>query len=268
MTASTAITALAAPKQPPDRIETTPDMLQIDPRLPDAGAYYCGPVALSNGFMWLASNGFPKLSPTGKDDAQAAMTIQLAGSSYLKTHQNKGTSSPRLMLGALKYLNRQGYDGQVTFEGWRTIDRPFRRQLGLADETPRVTPDLSKFKDLVAAKDNAIVLDIGWYRREDGSDKYTRLGGHWVTLVGYAPATADSGPTLIVHNPDPAAGRETSHDRIEWVELTAGALLGDFQGLPTPAKGFGRLEGITRPKGTDVAILDGVVIVQVKERQR
>ncbi|MEX2217047.1 MAG: hypothetical protein WD768_23240 [Phycisphaeraceae bacterium] len=258
---------IAAPKE--GRIEATPDMLQVDPRLPDAGAYYCGPVALSNGLMWLAGSGFPKLAPTGRDDPQAMMTIKLASNSYLKTFQNKGTSSPRMMLGALKYLNRQGYDGKVTFEGWRTIDRQFHRQLGLTDQEPRLTPDLNRIQDAVGVRDTATVLDVGWYRHAEDSDDYTRVGGHWVTLVGYTPASSDEDrPTLIIHNPDPSAGREPAHDSIRCVELTAGTLRGDFQGLPVRAKGYALLQGLTLPKGVDVAILDGVVVVQVKAPQR
>jgi len=251
----------------PSRLTTTPDMLQIDPRLPDAGAYYCGPVALSNGLMYLARHGRPSLIPKRAGDPQINMTMMLAGNSYLKTYQNKGTSTPRLMLGTLKYLNRQGFKGSVKFMGWRTIDRSFRRRLGLADKNPPLWPDLNTLKKALARKDTAVVLDIGWYRQRKESHTFVRLSGHWVTLVGLTKsADRDNTPTLILHNPDPVAGKTASHDRVTCKTIERGTLTGKFQGLPVRANGFLQLVGIPTPKAAPIAILDGAVIVQVAKK--
>lgn len=253
------------------RPKNTPDMLQVDPRLPAGGSFYCGPVALSNGLMRLAKDGRPSLIPDRAGDEQVNMTILLAGNSYLKTYANKGTSTPRLMLGVLKYLNRQRLKGSVSFQGWRTIDRQFRRRLGLTDDDPPALPDLDALKTALGRDDTAIVLDVGFYRKRGDGDVLERGGGHWVTLVGLREADDDAdGPTnatLLIHNPDPAAGKEKSTDAVNARPIAAGALTGEFQGLPVKAAGYYRLEGLPMPDGADVAVLDGVVIVTVQKAQ-
>jgi hypothetical protein len=267
-----ALTAFAAPSLADPhtaKLDATPDMSQLDLRLPDAGEYYCGPVALSNGLMWLARNGYPKLIPRGNGDEQVNMTILLAGNSYLKTYQNKGTSTPRLMTGVLKFFNRQGYDGQVRYRGWRTIDRQFQRRVGLDESDYAVVPDLDWLRQGLQ-KDTAVVLDIGWYRHDAEGDTYKRLGGHWVTLVGHgesADGQRDDG-VLIIHNPDPRAGAEPSHDRVRCEAIESGVLGGPFQGLPVAAKGFLRVTGVPMPPGVDAAVVDGGVIVRIAGERR
>ncbi len=240
-------------------------MLQTDPRLPDGGAYYCGPVSLTNGLMWLSQRGFPNLVPRGNGDPQARMTRLLAGNSYLKTVQNKGTSTPRLMTGVLKYLNRQGYKGRVQYRGWRTIDRHFQRQIGLDSNDYRQAPRLKWMQDRLSKdKDTVVVLDVGWYLFDEERDVFHRRGGHWVTLVGYDTRRGQT--DLIIHNPDPRAGLKRSHDRIKCRALTAGVLTGRFQGLPVSAKSFLRVNGVPMPNGVDTAIIDAAVAVRVERK--
>ena len=51
-----------------DKVYSTPDLTQTDPRgsFADGGENFCAPVAVSNSFVWLSNNGYPKLLPSIK----------------------------------------------------------------------------------------------------------------------------------------------------------------------------------------------------------
>ncbi len=94
-----------------------------------------------------------------------------------------------------------------------------------------------------------------------------RVGGHWVTLVGYG-VNKEGKPTnnlLIVHNPSPRAGATFHNDFIALRPLQ-GVLVSrrGLLGFPRPAWGFYKIVGDLSPvPGSDTAILESAIILEL-----
>ncbi len=104
------------------------------------------------------------------------------------------------------------------------------------------------------ADDSAVWLNVGWYRIDEPSKTYNRVGGHWVTLVGYDT------DRLIIHDPAPRAGHVFANEYVHVSVIQQGILADSRTGSYRPAKGYLLLgEGMHIKSIADVAILDGAI---------
>lgn len=240
-----------------DKLHGTPDLLQTDPAasLPGGGRQYCAPVAVSNSLMWLGANGYPQLVPLlpGRE-AQYAVARILGSSGYMDTDLDHGTGVSGLLRGVRRYLDERdvGYR-RLAYQGWRVHQR--------SHATGVAVPDLAWVKAGIHGA-GAVWLNVGWYRHDDATGDYERIGGHWITLVGYgvdAEGRRDDG-VLIVHDPG-SRGLRTAH-HVRCARIARGRLTGRMRNLPRDAAGFHRLaQGLPVPRAADCAILDGAVVL-------
>jgi hypothetical protein len=221
-----------------------PDILQTKKtaNFPGGGKQFCGPVAVSNSLVWLKGI---------QDEAyQIELVHKLSKPEYMNTNTINGTGTVGLIRGIDKYVTEVwgGYK-KLEYSGWRKSPKKYRSML----DKPTVL-----FMQKGLNRKASAWLNIGWYKLDKLNNEYQRIGGHWVTLVGYEDGR------LIIHDPAPRAGKNFSNEFISYSILAAGKLVGNKKGLPKKAKGFIRLEnGMHIPKRADAAIIDGVVLLQI-----
>jgi len=245
-------------------MDSTPDMTQTDTEayLPGGGNQYCAPVAVSNSFMWLADRGFDNLvkNLTARKEAQAEVARILGTWRYMGTSLENGTGTTKLTNGVSRYIEHRGYQyRRLEYQGWRK--HPGRFRTGVA------VPELGWIKNGLIGN-SAVWLNIGWYEYNPSTDKYRRIGGHWVTLVGFGVGQngKEDPNILIVHDPAPRAGQKPSHEFVRVERISSGELTGKNSGLPRSAVGYYKLtDGMHMRKNADFAILDGVVVLQMQE---
>jgi len=221
-----------------------PDFTQTDVK-GDAfgnGQQFCAPAAVSNSLVWL----------NGESVDQRRLVLLLASESYMNTDLRIGTGTSELLRGVDRYLKEQfgGYR-TLSYQGWRRHPRDYSANVRL--------PTLS-FIARGLTERSAAWLNVGWYRVNAASKEYERIGGHWVTLVGY-----DLGnDQLIINDPAPRAGRTRSSEHVSFRALTGGRLTGTKSGLPTDARGYLQLgRGLHLHPRADTAIVDGVVLLEL-----
>ena len=200
------------------------------------GSEYCAPVAVSNSLMWM----------TDLSSEQADLAKLLASGRYMNTDIWKGTTTTKLLRG-VDAIARDLLGGYVSLEyqGWKKHPVQF--------STGTKVPDIHWITDGIS-KDSAVWLNVGWYQYDRVNDIYHRVGGHWVTLVGYDDSI------LIIHDPAPRAGQSFANEHVYTARIGSGILTGRLSGLPRPARGYLLLgKGMHLKSIADVAIVDGAV---------
>jgi hypothetical protein len=177
---------------------------------------------------------------------QADLAKLLASSRYMNTDIWRGTATSDLLRGvdaiAMDFFG--GYTS-LEYQGWKT--HPIEYSTGIT------VPDFRWITDGVG-KNSAVWLNVGWYQYDWRHNIYHRVGGHWVTLVGYNPGV------LIIHDPAPRAGQSFANEYVHTSKIEGGILAGRLSGLPRPARGYLLLgRGMHVKSIADVAIVDGAV---------
>lgn len=204
------------------------------------GQQYCAPVAASNSIIWL----------NGKQGDQLQLIHRLASKPFMNTSLKNGTGVTGMTRGIAKISNElfSGYQ-RLEYEGWRKHPKQY--------SAGKKLPSISRLKSAVTGN-SAAWLNVGWYKRNKSRDEYRRVGGHWVTLAGMKNGQ------LVIHDPAPRAGKSFANEFVSYTSLRSGTLVGEKSGLPFPAKGLIRLgRGMHKKKGADVAIVDGVVYLEL-----
>jgi hypothetical protein len=246
-----------------EKLDSTADLTQTDPNagLPNGGKSHCGPVAVSNSLLWLADNGFDNLAPILADRRKVQFEIAraLGSKHYMNTNVKRGTGASGVLEGVGRYIEDNGYEYRyLKYQGWR--NHPSRFGLGVA------VPELDWLKSGVRGN-SGVWLNVGWYKYDSSNDEYVRIGGHWVTLVGYGvDENGRCGPAiLIIHDPAPRCGKDP-HEYVQMKLMNSGRLTGKSSGLPRQAKGYYIMAGgMHVRKGADFGILDGAVVLKMHE---
>lgn len=246
------------------KMSETPDLMQTlkQARFLGGGKMFCAPVATSNALMWLGTHGYPKLLPKSQGNqaiAQIQMVHLLASREMMNTSERSGTGPRRLMHGIKQYVESCEYRcAKLLHQGWRAVPKEYRHE--------RQAPDLKWMKSEFANDRSAVLWNIGWYQAGKQEGEYERLGGHWVTLVGYQSDKRHSstGDVFILHDPASRAGETLSHERVFLKKLKSGNFVGQRADLPQSAQGYYLLGGDFHIKSTaDYAILDGVIVLEL-----
>lgn len=234
-----------------------PDMTQGDPRagFPGEGDNYCAPVSASNSLKWLAKT-YPGLVPAGNDPflTQVELARLLGSSEYMNTDPDEGTGPTGLMRGVKKYIEKMGYKVEsLLYQGWRIHPTEFTTNVQV--------PSLLWMQSGIHRR-GTVWINVGWYKYTASTASYNRIGGHWVTMVGFGanPNGTYNPYVIIVHDPANRAGFSFENEYVRLTPLLSGTLIGNKSGLPRSAKGYYRTDGGMHIKSTaDVGIIDGVV---------
>lgn len=248
-----------SPKSFLDEVERYPDLTQTDVRagFPLGGWFHCGPVAASNGLIWLRERGIGiGPSPSGDRFAdQVEMARRLGSGHYMDTRfASRGTLVAGFLEGLEGYLRDHSSESfSIRYMGWAT--HPGRFSTGLR------SPDLTWLCRAFAAG-SAVFLDLGWYRFRKDRGVFRRNGGHWVTLVGYSWPDEEEVPRLYVHDPAPWSGKSRQTHLVslapageEIFTTRSGARIGSLGPY------LRITEGLVFKRGTELALLEGAVIL-------
>ncbi len=246
-----------------DRVNTTPDLMQSIPvaTLPYDGQAYCGPVAVSNSFVWLAHHGYPKLGLLGGADTPATQgrMARFLGCS-MKT--SNGTTAQHLIEGAEQFVTDKGYKIEyLKYQGWEFHDD--RYSTGRESQSP----DLNWIKSGLDGP-SGVWLTIGFYNYVSQVDEFVPFSQHWVTLVGFGQdKNGKKDPNiLIIHDPATRSGEATSHDYVRLERISHGNFSQVPDRINLQAKGWYKMTGdLKMKKGANCAILDGAVIMKLKK---
>lgn len=247
----------AAPEIFTEKINSIPDYYQRDKEyggFPRGGSVYCGPVTASNSLFWFSKNGYPDIvqsTDNAKKD-QYNLISELGSSNYINT-QPGGASPDMICSGVKKYLADKDYkDAIIKFFGWRPVQEEYRANSRI--------PDFGVAKEALI-KNNAVWLNIGWYKYNEQKNEYKRTGGHWVTLVGYGHnGKKYDSDALIIHDPET---RWRENDYLKVQKITGGKLTGKMKNLPQDATGYTRFS-----TGGNYGIIEGMVILEMPQRNR
>jgi len=199
-------------------ISSMPDYYQRDTTFgafPGKGATYCGPVAVSNSLIWFSEHGYPSLiKSSGNTYRDQHELISLLGSPDYMDAGHGGATVESFCRGLKKYLQDCRVNGQIKSEGMYDVSDEFRAE--------KDVPDFERMK-LFTLKDQAVWLNIGWYKFDPSKNIYTKTGGHWVTLVGYGyDQKGYNVNCLIIHDPD---ANDNSDHFLDTEEIASGTLV-------------------------------------------
>lgn len=251
-----------------EKVDSIPDLTQTDP---DLGLLYggqksCDSVSVTNSLVWLADHGYENMVLKNEDgSASYAKTAHLLD--RILSPASGGTVPPSFIKGLERYFSGQGYseeDYEIEFQGWYHPDG-FEGVL---------IPNINRIKKGLIG-DGAVWLFVGFYQYDRQKDEYQIISHHYVTLVGYGldEDGKENPNVLIVHDPAPRSGPGTTHnyvhiEEIEGGQITVGSnpLFGFYPQLPIDATGYFRLgNGLAYNDLADIAILDGVIILEMKQ---
>lgn len=277
--ASQGIEVTPPPQPEPEAEEPTwpvlPDLTQTDPALGVAGGgnSHCGPVAVSNGLVWLSQHGYPDLLPQPADDPrtkisarndspervherQLELVREISAAPFMGTSRWSGTGPVGVLRGLHRFVKRHGYRyARLEYQGWRGHQKAF--------STGVRKPQLPWIADALR-QGGVAFIHVGWYKPVPRSKVLQRTGGHWLTVIGAGvDAHFRAAPnTLVLHDPAPYAGDQPERVFATARELTEGWLLARGSRQAFSAKGYYSLEGGMHIKNEgDLAILDGVVVM-------
>jgi hypothetical protein len=241
-----------------DKVPYTPDLCQTDGAfgaLPGGGSYWCCPTAFANVLIAMDRSGYGDLVSGAweSEETQRLLLDGLGTDRYMRTHA-QGTDPIWAMRGIVRFVEDRGYDARVAWQGWR---RAGEFALGEHVEPEWLREGMRG--------DSNVVANLGWYTYDAAEDRYTRLGGHYVTLVGYRQSAA--GLTVCVHDPAPRSGPGKVTHKARLVPIRSGQLAAWKSYHARSAAGHFRLEGIVKKRTADVAILDGAIRLTISHRE-
>ncbi|MBL8747056.1 MAG: hypothetical protein JNK58_11965 [Phycisphaerae bacterium] len=172
----------ARPPQYTWRIPGVPDFDQVRgaifnvPGLPGNGSMYCYPTAAVNWMNYIASRGYPLVSPGpgfkgqpyGNVYNQITETIDTMGAE-MNTSETGGTGINGAIAGIEAFLD-DAYPGDFTVQWWSC-------SRGVCPNYSTITNNMRDGR--------VVILGIGWYSADDEIEgNFNRGGGHAVSLTG------------------------------------------------------------------------------------
>jgi hypothetical protein len=221
-------------------MDSIPDLSQREPNagFPDDGRMFCAPVAVSNSL----SHAYGGLAST----RQIELAHTLGSAQYMGTGA-KGTSPKQLLKGVDRFLqsdselkSRKILAGQLEYRGQVSVARKYNPTLDKQADLPWLIEGVKQEKH--------IWLNLGWYQAQDNGN-YKRMGGHWVTLVGYEKMGSlrdGKGEYLIINDPATRFGEAQ-----EQVALKTNKLNGRY--------GYELINQASKPSKADIAWIEGAI---------
>jgi len=216
---------------------------------------YCAPVCASSLLMWMGDNGFPTLTDRTDDVErdQFDLAMKLASVKYMDS--SSGTTVNGLCSGLCNYILDRGIRYKfLEHWGWQYVDSRYDRAF---------LPDLNRARAVLRNKYGFAILAIGYYYYNSASDEYLRRSGHILPVTGYGYNGETVAPGFMTTFNAYHTSGMPAVNYIKPVELHGGLLKSPLVLAPCPADGFFEVSGLQLPEGSDHAIIDGIVILEM-----
>ncbi len=241
-----------------EKVALTPDLCQTDEAfrsLPHSGKYWCCPTAFANTLIALDRCGYDNLVPgdLAAKEAQRALLAELGSHDYFHTNK-EGTGPLAAMLGIRRFIRDRGYEAAIQYQGWRRGG-----EFAVGD---LVEPEWLHEGVL---GDSGVVLNVGWYRHDEAKQVFTRIGGHYMTLVGYK--TDGTQTMYLIQDPSPRSGPGKVTHEARLVPISSGEMAPWKRYGKRSAAGRFLVEGIVPRPAAHAAILDGAIRFAVSTAQ-
>ena len=241
-----------------EKVALMPDLCQTDEAFratPYGGRSSCCPTSFANVLIAMDRRGFDNLvaGDVCSRRSQRVLIEQLLARGHLPVNQS-GIGPCAAMQGIERFVRERGYDARLEWQGWRHG----------GTYATRGTVDTDWLRQGVIGTSN-VVINIGWYRYDQDEDLYARIGGHYMTLVGYRQK--GSGFVYLIHDPAPRSGPGKVTHEARLVPIRSGRMAPWKQYGERAAAGHCRIEGILVQRTADLAILDGAIRLTISKRQ-
>ena len=236
--------AASLPTACTDKLDQMPDLCQTDEAfrsLPYEGRYSCCPTAVANVLVAMDQRGYDRLvdGDVESKDTQRSLLERLSAKPYLHTNQH-GIGPLGAMTGLERFVHQRGYTAELEWRGWRR---------GGQFTTGRFV-DPTWLREGVEGESN-VVLNLGWYRYDPEQDLYSRVGGHYMTLVGYRQEGDQF--RYLIHDPAPRSGPGKVTHEARLVPIPSGRLAPWKSYGQRDAAGHFLVEGIVVRSTADAA---------------
>jgi len=244
------------------RMDQFPDFSQTDPALglPGGGAYYCVPVATANALVWYAKErGYTDLLPvkgTSLTEKVSMVARQLGESRYMSTAPKGGTSPVKFMKGLATYISDAGYSSKITYHGrWQMPKEYGRIEVG--------APDIYSIQNKFSSG-SAVFLSIGYYKEGNRPGELKRIGGHFVTVVGFGVdknGNVDR-DMVVLHDPGDQASPDVKKRYLRLEKLQGNRFI-NSRGDESDAREHLKItEGMALRRGI-VGVIDAVIALDL-----
>jgi hypothetical protein len=159
-----------------------------------------GPLAAAYSLLLVSKQGYPNLCLNEKNDAEAIKKLVkiLSSPRSMAGGIDIGTATAFPIIGLDLHIRHSGYRlGYLKFQGFRP--HPYGYSAG-------TTPYLNWICAGTRAKAGECAL-VGWYQY-DNKNIYKRIGGQWLSVVGYQPGNSKDCP-IILAVIDPSNGQRS-----------------------------------------------------------
>jgi hypothetical protein len=125
-----------------------------------------------------------------------------ASPDYMDADPVEGVGPVKVLRGVSRFVERNIGDSSYTlsYHGWRST--PKGHFSGVRE------PEIEWIQSFVG-REKSVWTNLGWYRHDKTKNEYERIGGHWVTVVGYGvDESGQPNPRmLVIHDPPPGQGK-------------------------------------------------------------
>ncbi|HHI81600.1 MAG TPA: hypothetical protein ENJ99_00445 [Rhizobiales bacterium] len=186
----------------------------------------------------------------------AAVARKLGSSRYMSTAPKGGTSHSRFLQGLSRFVSDAGYASKITYWGrWQMPSKYGRINI--------TAPDIYAIQDSFSSG-SAVFLSIGFYKQGSRVNEWQRIGGHFVTVVGYG--VDENGNVdrdmVILHDPDDGRTGKVQKRFLRLEEMRNGTFI-DRRGNEADASGHMKVTGGMRLKEGYMAVVDAVVALDL-----
>lgn len=240
------------------RMDQFPDFSQTDPalKLPGGGTYYCVPVATANALVWYAQErGYTDLLPVkglSLTEKVSAVARKLGNKRYMSTAPKGGTSHLKFVKGLSAFVADAGYSSTIVYNArWKMPKGYGKSEVG----APGIETIQEKF-----ASGSAVFLSIGYYKEGDRPGELKRLGGHFVTVVGYGvdkDGNVDR-DMVVLHDPGDKRSPTVKRRYLRLEQLREGRFV-NRRGEERDASEHLKVTEGMRLKSGYIAVIDAVV---------
>lgn len=242
------------PKRYSQKIGHMPDLCQTDKAfasLPGGGRQHCAAAAVVNVLVGMDLMGYENLIPGLPRETGNVLAVmkQLGSPAYMNIGK-KGVGPVSVMRALGRYVRERKYTVSFQSRGWRRAGRSH------VDES--ISPEW--LKEGILGRSNT-VLNVGWYKLDAEAAQYERVGGHYMSIVGYS--TTVHGTTFHLHDPARRSGKGKITHAVSLVPVRKDVAYSSTLRTKDGSPSLYMLDGVVVKSIADIAVIDCAIRFEI-----